>query len=57
MGKVKLTITDAKCRGGYHKTGDIYIVKDICPPLCHELMEYDLSFCLYPVEWWGFGPW
>lgn len=37
MQKVKLTITDSCCRSGYCKTGDVYIVEDICPPLCHEL--------------------
>ena len=37
MKKVKLTITAANCRGGYHSDGDIYIVEDLCPPLCHEL--------------------
>lgn len=37
MRKVKLTITSARCRCGYHKTGDTFIVEDICPPLCHEL--------------------
>lgn len=37
MGKVKLTITCAKCRCGYHSTGDSFLVEDICPPLCHEL--------------------
>jgi len=37
MQKVKLTITRAKCRCGYHKTGDTLIVQDLCPPLCHEL--------------------
>jgi len=37
MGKVKLIITCAKCRCGYHKMGDTFIVEDICPPLCHEL--------------------
>lgn len=37
MAKVKLTITKSKCRSGYHKTGDVFIVEDICPPLCHEL--------------------
>lgn len=37
MGKVKLTVTSAQCRCGYHKTGDIFIVEDRCPPLCHEL--------------------
>jgi len=37
MEKVKLTITCAKGRCGYHKAGDIFIVEDLCPPLCHEL--------------------
>lgn len=37
MEKVKLTITCTKCRCGYHKSGDIFIVEDLCPPLCHEL--------------------
>lgn len=36
MGKVKLTITESRCRGGYCKKGDEYIVEDLCPPLCHE---------------------
>lgn len=36
MGKVKLTITESTCRGGYCKKGDEYIVEDLCPPLCHE---------------------
>lgn len=37
--KVKLTILESKCRGGYHKKGDSFIVKDICPPICHELWQ------------------
>ena len=36
MGKVKLTVTESKCRGGFFKKGDEYIVEDLCPPLCHE---------------------
>ncbi|MBL4938559.1 TIGR04076 family protein [Clostridium sp. YIM B02515] len=43
MGKVKLTVTESKCRGGYFKKGDEYIVEDLCPPLCHELWN-----CIYP---------
>ncbi|MDK2866492.1 MAG: hypothetical protein PWP51_1271 [Clostridiales bacterium] len=34
---VKLTIVNSCCRSGYHKTGETYIVGDICPPICHEL--------------------
>ncbi|WP_033166198.1 TIGR04076 family protein [Clostridium sp. KNHs205] len=37
MDKVKLTITKSSCRSGYHKQGDVFLVTDICPPLCHEL--------------------
>lgn len=44
MAKVKLTITESKCRGGYHKKGDTFVVEDLCPPLCHELWN-----CVYPM--------
>ncbi|EQB89917.1 putative repeat protein (TIGR04076 family) [Clostridium punense] len=37
MPKVKLTIIESKCRCGYHKKDDLYIVEDICAPICHEL--------------------
>lgn len=37
MPKVKLTIIESKCRCGYHKKDDSYIVEDICAPICHEL--------------------
>lgn len=37
--KVTLTILESKCRGNYHKTGDLFIVEDICPPICHELWQ------------------
>lgn len=43
MRRVKLTVLESKCRGGYHKVGDTYIVEDICPPICHELWQ-----CIYP---------
>ena len=35
--KVKLTVTESRCRCDYLKTGDEFIVEDICPPVCHEL--------------------
>lgn len=35
--KVRLTITESRCRGGCCKKGDEFIVEDLCPPLCHEL--------------------
>ena len=37
MARVRLTITESKCRCGYCKMGDEFIVEDLCPPLCHEL--------------------
>lgn len=37
MTQVKLTITESKCRCGYHKSGDTFVLGDLCPPLCHEL--------------------
>ena len=48
MAKVKLTITDSRCRGGYCKKDDEYIVEDLCPPLCHELWNniYPLVYAL-----------
>ena len=42
--KVKLTVTQSRCRNGYCKTGDIFVVEDLCPPLCHELWN-----CAYPM--------
>ena len=48
MAKIKLTITESNCRGGYHKKGDTFIVEDLCPPLCHELWNnlYPLVYAL-----------
>ena len=43
MPKVRLTITDSKCRSGYFQKGQEFIVEDLCPPLCHELWN-----CIYP---------
>ena len=37
MAKVKLTITESRCRDGLCRTGDEFIVEGLCPPLCHEL--------------------
>lgn len=44
MSKVRIIITESKCRCGYHKAGDIFIVEDLCPPICHELWN-----CAYPM--------
>ena len=37
MHKVKLTITECRCRDGHFKTGDEFIVENLCPPICCEL--------------------
>lgn len=37
MALVKLTITESKCRSGYFKKGDTFLIDDLCPPICHEL--------------------
>lgn len=37
MAKVLLTITESNCRCRYFKRGDQFMVKDLCPPICHEL--------------------
>lgn len=34
--KVRLTVTESRCRSGYLRKGDVYIIDDLCPPLCHE---------------------
>ena len=39
MAKVKITVIESRCRGGYHKKGQEYIVEDLCPALCHELWQ------------------
>lgn len=44
MAKVKLTVTESQCRGGYLKAGDEFIIDDLCPPICHELWN-----CIYPM--------
>ncbi len=46
--KVKLTVTESRCRAGYHKAGDTFVVEDLCPPLCHELWNrtYPYLFAL-----------
>lgn len=48
MSKVKITVVSSRCRGGYCKAGDEYIVEDLCPPLCHELWSgiYPMVYAL-----------
>ena len=47
--KVKLTITESRCRAGFHKKGQEFIIdedKTVCPPMCMELWSY-----AYPYIW------
>lgn len=48
MAKVKLTIAESKCRGGYCKKVDTFIIEDLCSPLCYELWNtiYPLVYAL-----------
>ena len=48
MPKVRLTITDSRCRCGYFQKGQTFLVEDLCPPLCHELWNsiYPLVYAL-----------
>lgn len=58
MAKVKLTVTESKCRGGYLKKGQEFIVEDLCPPLCHELWNniYPLVYALQNGASLDYGP-
>ena len=47
MPKVKLTIIKSRCRAGFHKEGQEFIIDEtICPPICMELWNY-----AYPYVW------
>ena len=48
MPKVKLTVTESRCRGGLCREGDSFLVEDLCPPLCMELWNtiYPYVFAL-----------
>ena len=37
MTKVRLTVLESRCRDRLCKAGDVFLVKNTCPPLCHEL--------------------
>ena len=39
MSSVKLTIVESRCRCGIHSTGQEFLVKETCPPVCHELWQ------------------
>ena len=49
MAKVKLTVTESRCRNGYCKKGDTFLVEDLCPPICHELWN-QIYPCVYALR-------
>jgi uncharacterized repeat protein (TIGR04076 family) len=40
MARVKITVTESRCRCGYLRKDDVFVVEDLCPPICHELWNY-----------------
>ena len=48
MAKVRLTVVESRCRGGYFRAGQEFVVEDLCPPLCHELWQgiYPMVYAL-----------
>ncbi len=48
MPKVKLTITESRCRSDLCRAGETYVVEDRCPPHCQELWHniYPYVFAL-----------
>lgn len=49
MAKVLLTVTESRCRGGYVRAGETFVVDDLCPPLCHELWNA-IYPCVYALK-------
>ena len=37
MARVKLTVTESRCRDDCCRAGREFLVEGVCPPLCHEL--------------------
>ena len=37
MARVKLTVTESRCRDDCCRAGQEFLVEGVCPPLCHEL--------------------
>lgn len=47
--KVKITVTESRCRSGFHRKGQEFIIDEdetICPPICMEVWHY-----AYPYVW------
>lgn len=58
MAKVKLTITESRCRCGYFRPGQEFIAEHLCPPLCHELWHsiYPMVYALPSGAALDYGP-
>ncbi|MBQ6331734.1 MAG: TIGR04076 family protein [Clostridia bacterium] len=37
MKRVRITVTESRCRENLSAAGDVFWVENTCPPLCHEL--------------------
>lgn len=49
--KVKITVTESRCRDGFHREGQEFIIdkdKTMCPPMCMELC---ISLCMGINKW------
>lgn len=48
LRKVLVTVENSECRSGIHKTGERFIVDEVCPPMCHELWNniYPMLYAL-----------
>lgn len=44
MSRVKITVVSSRCRCETCKAGDVFLVEDLCPPMCHELWHQ-----IYPM--------
>lgn len=46
--RILITVESSECRSDLHKTGESFIVDDVCPPVCHELWNniYPMLYAL-----------
>lgn len=46
---VRITVTESECRCSIMKSGESYLVDDVCPPVCHELW-HQIYPCVYALK-------
>lgn len=46
--RVRLTVTESRCRCGIHQKGEEFVIGEVCPPICHELWNniYPMVYAL-----------